>query len=291
MIDVSLNEPGATRSVPRSSKSEVQSAPSLTLAELQDLFQRAVMDGDGAILQSIPGNGRTTSDVLLGVYQYAYRGRLADILGIDHPLLKRHMGNDVFDEMAHAYITAYPSNTPNVRWFARHLPTFLKTTAPYDAHADLSELAELEQALANAFDAADEPVLSLVDLQAVPPDQWAALIFQRHASAARMTSRCNIYECWQALQDEEEPATINEPVVNQELIVWRKDEMSRVRIMTTEEAMAWDEVMRGATFGSLCEMLAVYDAPDTAPMRAAQFLQTWISAELLTTASNKARSS
>lgn len=284
MSNVSTNEPkGSPRTVRHHAQGKAQPSQSLTLAELQDLFQRAVMDGDDTILQSIPGNGRTTSNVLLGVYQYAYRGRLADILGIDHPLLKKHMGDDAFDEMAHAYITAHPSHTPNVRWFARDLPVFLKSAPPYSRRAELSELAALEQALANAFDAADDAVLTLADLQAVPPEDWAALTFQPHASTARITSHWKIYDCWQALQDDRDPPDSNSSsAAHQQLIVWRKDEVARVRVMTDEEAMAWDEVSAGIPFGSLCEMLAMYDAPDTAPLRAAQFLQTWISAELFT---------
>ena len=285
MSNVTINE--SVRSQPpvrRHAEAEAQPSHALTLAELQDLFQRAVMDGDETILRSIPGNGRTTSDVLLGVYQYAYRGRLADILGIDHPLLKKYMGDGAFDEMAHAYISAHPSHTPNVRWFARDLPAFLTSKLPYSQRAEFSELAALEQALANAFDAADDAVLTLADLHAVSPQDWAGLTFQPHASAARITSHCNIYDCWQALQDDDDPPDVarTTPAERQQLIVWRKDEVARVRVMTGEEAMAWDEVAQGTTFGSLCEMLAVYDAPDTAPLRAAQFLQTWISAELLT---------
>jgi len=284
MADIATNDPEARPgTVAHQEQGTTRPAPTLSLAELQDLFQRAVMDGDGTILKSIPGNGRTTSDVLLGVYQYAYRGRLADILGIDHPLLKKYMGDDAFDEMAHAYITTHPSHTPNVRWFARDLPAFLQSTSPYNLRAELAELAALEQALANAFDSSDDAVLTLVDLQAVPPADWALLTFQPHASAARITSHCDIYHCWQALQDDEDPPqSDNHSAALQQLIVWRKDEVARTRVMTEEEAMAWDEVAAGTTFGSLCEMLAVYDTPDTAPLRAAQFLQTWIASELLT---------
>lgn len=284
MTDVSTNESQARSRANKAERDTARPNPELPLAELQHLFQRAVMNGDAAaILNSIPGNGRTTAEVLLGVYQHAYKARLAEILGVDYPLLQQFMGCEAFQKMAYAYITAHPSDTPNVRWFGRHLPEFLHASPPYNATAELSELAMLEKAFADAFDAADGTVLDLSDLQAVSPDRWAELTFKPHESAVRLTSDCNIYEHWHALHDGKDPPArdVNSSRERQQLIVWRKDLSARVRIMTEEEAMMWDEAIKGATFGRLCELLAVYDAPDTAPLRAAQFLQGWISAQLL----------
>ncbi len=254
---------------------------SLTLAELQDLFQRAVMDGDDAILAGIPGNGRTTSDVLLGVYRYAYRARLTEILAADHPHLKRLMGADAFKALADVYITAHPSDTPNVRWFSRKLPNFLKETEPFSKRKELAEIAELEHSLALAFDAADQTHLTLEALQSIAPEAWADLQFESHPSVARLNFNTNAYASWLALEnDRDPPATIalDRP---QRLLVWRKGLSARVRDLTDEEAMMWDEAMRGVAFGRLCELLATFDDPETAPMRAAQYLQSWIAAGLL----------
>ena len=67
----------------------------------------------------------------------------------------------------------------------------------------------------------------------------------------------------------------------QQLLVWRKDDTARVRELPAEEAMMWDEAMRGVSFARLCELVAMFDDPDTAFMRAARHLQGWIAAELL----------
>lgn len=257
------------------------SKANLTLAQLQDLVQRAIMDGDDTILSSIPGNGLTTSDVLLGVYQNAYTARLAEILAIDHPALETYMGADHFRSMALKYISAYPSTTPNVRWFARHLPSFLAETQPYKAEGLLSELAKIEKALADAFDASDDPVLTLEDLQAVPLEAWAELTFSAHSSVLRLTCGHGAYHRWLAHSADGELQSAPHETEKIEIIVWRSKDVARLRPLTTEEEMMWDEAMRGATFGRLCELLATFDDPDTAALRAAQFLQGWISAELI----------
>ena len=48
--------------------------------------------------------------------------------------------------------------------------------------------------------------------------------------------------------------------------------------------MMWNETAKAVPFGALCELVAVYDDPDSAPLRAAQHLQGWIAAGLLTKA-------
>ena len=57
--------------------------------------------------------------------------------------------------------------------------------------------------------------------------------------------------------------------------------MPKLRVLSAEEAMMWDEAAKGVTFGVLCEMLATFDNPDEAPMRAAQYLKGWIEFGLL----------
>jgi hypothetical protein len=54
--------------------------------------------------------------------------------------------------------------------------------------------------------------------------------------------------------------------------------------MPYEEAMMWIEASRGARFGVLCEMLATFDDPDGAALRAAGYLQGWLEAEMLSAA-------
>ena len=73
----------------------------------------------------------------------------------DHELLHRYLGDETFDEMGHAYVKARPSEHPNLRWFSQGLPEFLKSAEPYCDHPVLADLAALEKALNDAFDAAE----------------------------------------------------------------------------------------------------------------------------------------
>ena len=85
----------------------------------------------------------------------------------DHELLHLYLGDEMFDEMGHAYVKARPSEHPNLRWFSQGLPEFLKSTEPYCNHPVLSDLAALEKALNDAFDAAEGAVLELTAMAGV----------------------------------------------------------------------------------------------------------------------------
>src|SRR3978361_1991584 len=125
-------------------------------------------------------------DTLFGVYRYAYGSRLVDAMRNDHELLHLYLGDEMFDEMGHAYVKARPSEHPNLRWFSQGLPDFLKSAEPYSNHPVLSDLAALEKTLNDAFDAADAPVLQVADLAGVAPEAWTGLKFHPHPSAVRM---------------------------------------------------------------------------------------------------------
>ena len=79
----------------------------------------------------------------------------------DHELLHLYLGDEMFDEMAHAYVKARPSGHPNLRWFSQGLPEFLRANAPYGQYPVLGDLAALEKALNDAFDGSDGAVVTL----------------------------------------------------------------------------------------------------------------------------------
>ena len=254
-------------------------------ARQQAAFQRGILDGDETVLAEILDSPREKRDVLFGVYRYAYGSRLVEAVRNDHELLHSYLGDETFDEMGHAYVRAHPSGHPNIRWFAQGLPAFLKSTAPYSQHPVLSELAALEKALNDAFDAAEGNVVELSDMAGFAPEDWSRLRFQPHPSAAGLELTTNAAAIWLALKNDATPpeaAGLDAPA---HLLIWRQDVTPMFRELGAEEAMMWDEAAKGIPFGVLCEMLATYDDPDNAAGRGAGYLHGWITAGLLTNVS------
>ena len=136
-------------------------------ARQQADFQRGILTGDDTVLAEILDSPREKRETLFGVYRYAYGSRLVEAMRNDHELLHLYLGDETFDEMGHAYVKARPSEHPNLRWFSQGLPEFLKSAEPYCNHPVLSDLAALEKALNDAFDAAEGPVLELTAMAGV----------------------------------------------------------------------------------------------------------------------------
>src|SRR5215475_11630227 len=250
-------------------------------ARQQADFQRGILAGDDSVLVVILDSPKEKREMLFGVYRYAYGSRLVEALRNDHELLHAYLGDEMFDEMGHAYVKARPSENPNMRWFSQGLPDFLRSCAPYSDHPVLADLAALEKALNDAFDGRDGAVLALADVAAFVPEVWKDLKFTAHPTAARLDLASNAAAIWRALKAEETPpdaVMLDEPA---RLLVWRQQNTPMFRELPIEEAMMWDEAAKGVPFGVLCSMLATYDDPDGAAGRGASYLHGWITSGCL----------
>ena len=256
-------------------------------ARQQAEFQRGILTGDETVLAEILDSPQEKREVLFGVYKYAYGSRLVEALRNDHKLLHLYVGDEMFDEIGHAYVAANPSQNPNLRWFSQGLPDFLKS-GPYAEYPILADLAALEKVLNDAFDAKDAPVVELADMAGFAPEIWDSLKFEAHPSVFRLDFATNVAAVWLSLKNEEMPpdaALLEEPG---HILVWRQDVTPMFREISVEEAMMWDEATGGIPFGVLCSMLATYSDPDGAAARGAGYLHGWITAGLLTGVSEEA---
>lgn len=256
-------------------------APSL--AELQARFQAAVVDGTDDVLGLIPHNSRTSNSVLLGVYRHAYAARLVEVVRNAHPMLAHYIGEEAFEAMARRYVAATPSRHPNARWYASKMPEFL-AREEFSEQPELGEIALLERQLDLAFDAADAPVLDLAALAVFPPETWSGLVFVPHPSVALLGLKTNAFDIWAALKNGEQAPKPSRHDDASAFLVWRRDGVPSVRRLMAEEDMLWREASRGKPFGGLAEMAAVFDDPDTAALRVAQYLHGWLMAGLLSEA-------
>lgn len=255
------------------------------LEEIQLRFQNSILQQDGSLLDDIVDTRKEKKSVLLGVYQHAYGARLIEFLENDFPVTASYLGEDMFHTIGRDYYLSHPSDNPNARWFGRHFPQFLKDYDQLINNPECFELALLEQGLATAFDAMDIVPLDMSSLAAIAPDEWAAMRFKAHPSVTRLTHNTNAQQLWTALNKDEVPPEISVQDSPVEILCWRGEGMARFRGMAYDEAMIFDAAMSGADFGGLCEMLGTYGDEDEAPMKAAGYLQAWLSSEVLIAAS------
>ncbi|MGI8744702.1 MAG: HvfC/BufC family peptide modification chaperone [Bryobacteraceae bacterium] len=136
-------------------------APGEPEAALQETAQQLVKPSD-----------MLTSLERVGVYRGMYLLRLVEALETDYPAVRHFLGEDGFYNLVARYVDQYPSRSYNLNRLGDHFPEFVKTQADLPKHEFLCDLARLELALTEVFDAEETPVLTPEAIAAVPPDAW-----------------------------------------------------------------------------------------------------------------------
>lgn len=249
--------------------------PAPRLRELQAGFWTALHDGDvaPALAAVLVPSPTLAPAARLGIYQSMYVGRLADVLREDHPKLAAALG-DAFWPFARRYLAAHPSEHPSVRHVGRHVPAHLHTDAAATRRPWLPDLARLERARLDAFDAPDAAPLRAADLARVAPEDWPELRFRVAPGLCRITSAWRIDAAWDA-------PTRRPARAPARLRVWRRQFVVFHAAMDAVEADALDALAGGASFAGVCEAVAGHVPADGAAAEAGALLARWIADELL----------
>jgi hypothetical protein len=252
------------------------------LNKLQGEFQAYLLGAPNNAIDSVVDAGNLGAAQRLAVYAEAYKLRLLEALETDFVALLAHVGADEFRKLAFAYIDARPSSHYSMRYFGRHMAEFLAQAPSYAKSPLLAELAAFDWALTTAFDADDDPVLTVQDMGTIDPQAWPRLAFRARASVQRLDLKWNAPALWKAADAGAEtpprPEQAEHPVP---WLVWRQGLDTFFRSLDVDEAYALDALLRGERFEEICEGLCEWIDPEHAAGRAAGFLRQWIADEIL----------
>jgi hypothetical protein len=164
-------------------------APSLALGGLQRWMQAVIThpgDVDAALAAPEAASlvdPRRVGDVVLpsstlapaarvGLYHGMYLLRMQEALETDYPALAHFLGEEGWRDLVRDYVLAHPSRSYTLNVLGRSLADFVRAR-PRLRHAGFcSDLARLEWAVTEAFDAPESPFLAEADLAAVPEAAW-----------------------------------------------------------------------------------------------------------------------
>jgi hypothetical protein len=96
---------------------------------------------------------RLTGVERLGIYQGMYLLRMRDALAGDYPGLARALGDDLFSEFVRAYVHRHPSRSYTLNRVGDDVPSYLAHTRRFPHGRFLADLARLELAVTEVFDA------------------------------------------------------------------------------------------------------------------------------------------
>ena len=172
-------------------------APS-TLARLERWMQTVVTHpaGPGAGIRSrasralLPEAVRNIETVVLpsrsqssierlGIYAHMYRARLVEVMTAEYPTTRRILGDDAFERACRRYIERHPSTERTLQRLSAGFPAFLTRHLPTGRRSALAvDVARIERAMEDVFDAPLGVPSTHAQLAAIAPDDWDQLRVQ-----------------------------------------------------------------------------------------------------------------
>lgn len=246
------------------------------LRETQEQLLDFLRGGATEVERLIADQPPLAVEARLSIYRNAYRVRLRKTLESDHQMLWRYLGDEHFADAVARYIDTHPSHFTSLRYFGDRLPRFLATSAPFDEHPEIAEIATFERRLMDSFDAAEAPRLSEQRLAELDPADWPQMRLRFHPSVQPFRAQWNSVEIWRALKAEERPPTATSQA-NSDWLLWRgRDQLTQYRSLSELESLALQQLLAGADFAALCEAMLDLCAADQVSVEAVRLLRDWL---------------
>lgn len=225
------------------SLAEAQSA----LAEL--LRRPAPLDPHDERAHAIAtGNDRLSAVEQVDVYREQFFLRHVDALREDFATLAHLLGDDAFDALARDYLAKHPPSSFTLRDLGNAFPAFV-------AHDPLlSDLARIEWAFVEAFDAKDEPAFDPSSIATISEDAWPAarIVLQPAVQLVGMEHAGHDYRA-AVKRDETPPRPEPSPSF---VVVYRGPSSLQYIAIDRDAFELLSALSRGTPLGEACEQAA-----------------------------------
>ncbi|HKA55140.1 MAG TPA: DNA-binding domain-containing protein [Candidatus Binatia bacterium] len=253
----------------------------LSLRELQADFLRAIARTPGGenagfaprLVQMVEGRGKLGPEQRINIYAQMYYARLLEVLREDFPRVAAVVGCERFTAVVRAYLARHPSTHPSLRHLGRHFAEFLTTRPEIATFPFLGDLARLEWARVEVFDAPDAEPLRLAHLQALSADEWPDLRFHLIPAFQVMHSNWPVHEIWAAAAEGTPNATRRGDTA---VRVWRDGFAVYHAGMDAIEQAALAGVRAGESFAAVCAALTSVVPAEEAASVMGSLLLRWI---------------
>jgi hypothetical protein len=218
----------------------------------------------------------------LAVYTHAYFARLHTVLRDDYGALHAALGNAAFHDLAKLYLMAHPPRTFTLRDVGASLPDFLAGPAAGFFAARwpfASDLAALEWALVEVFDAGDDRLLDREALAALSPEGWAELALELVAAHRIVALDWPVHRLRQAWSSEQPMPELSPSPTK--VLVHRHREQVFVRPLGDLEGRALAWLREGCEFGAICGRAADEFGDAGSPTEVLALLERWLADGLL----------
>ncbi len=216
----------------------------------------------------------------LGVYHGMYLLRMAEALESDYPALAHFLGDERWREVVRGYVTEHPSRAYTLNPLGRRLADWLLEAPGLARRAFCHDLARLEWAVAEAFDAEEAPRLGEAELAAVPPDGWSAVRLVPSPALRLVALRWNANLWLDSAKDERHRHPRPRPSAAR-LVVFRRSYAVYRRELSRPAFRLLEDLVAGAPVGAALSR-AMRRRPAPAPETLQRWFRDWAADGLFT---------
>ncbi len=244
--------------------------------------------------QVITRSRALTAAQRLTVYADAYYSRLLECLGEVYPILKRVLGEEAFDSLGFGYLQSFPSKSYTLNELGRFFAGYLEETRPRDSQGAVDDpasesqltdewpalvidLARLEWAIYEVFDGPGTegcPLLQTEQLEAVPPEQWAALKLRPAVCLRLLSTRFPVNEFYTAVRRAPEGQQVAVPGPAASFVaLTRRDNVVRRHPLSESQFGLLSAILQGRPLAEAIESIASRENQDVDHL--AEQLKAW----------------
>jgi hypothetical protein len=170
-----------------------------SLPEIQSSFAAALRGSPASMAEDINADGLEPTD-RLRIYQNNSRAMFDGALERSYPVLRRRVGDEYFQRLAHEYRARHPSRSADLHWVGQHFPDYLADTQAGTPYEWLAELAALEWACETSLVAESRPSLDLASLATLDQQAIGQAGLELQPSLRCVPSSVPILDVWRANQ-------------------------------------------------------------------------------------------
>lgn len=174
-------------------------AEKMKLQHIQAGFAGQAFGGTDDLSHCVLGNGLAPA-ARLRVHANNTRLTLTDALAKTFPTVAALVGDDFFAALAGAYMQAHPPSSAALIDWGQTLGPFIESFEPARPLPYLADMARLEWAVCESFNAADHAPATAESLAALSAAALAAQVLPLHSAARLVQVRWPVDDIWAAHQ-------------------------------------------------------------------------------------------
>jgi hypothetical protein len=139
----------------------------------------------------------------VAVYHGMYLLRMCDALAGDYDALEHFLGEERFRDLVRDYVQAHPSRSFTLNRLGDRLPEFVAAYQGLPRRGFCHDLARLQLAVTQVFDAEETTPLSEERIAAVPPEAWEHAVLEPVAAFRLLAFRYPVNAYLQSVKEDD----------------------------------------------------------------------------------------